>query len=172
MHEVELYKAGLNHLEIIREIGGKTFRETFEDTNTQENLDLYIAQSFATKKLQPELQNPDSEFYLAKSKNQVIGYLKVNFAPAQTEINDPNSLEIERIYILQEHYGKGVGQLLFDKALEIARQAKCSYIWLGVWENNFRALNFYNKNGFVEFDTHVFVMGESHQTDKLLKLQL
>ena len=164
--------ASLKDLEAIQKIASDTFRETFEATNTKANLDIYISKSFATNKLQNELQNPNSQFYIATNDNEVAGYLKVNFAPAQTEINDPTSMEIERIYILRKYYGQGLGQLLFQKSLEIARKVKCAYIWLGVWEKNYRALGFYKKNGFVEFDTHVFVMGESRQTDKLLKLDL
>ncbi len=172
MHEFELSRARLKDLEAIRKIGSETFRETFEATNSKSNLDAYISKSFDTNKLCTELQNPNSHFFLATTGIEVAGYLKVNFAPAQTEINDPNSMEIERIYILKKNYGKGLGQLLFDKSLEIARQAKCAFIWLGVWEKNFRALAFYKKNGFVELGTHVFVMGESRQTDKLMKLTL
>ena len=47
-----------------------------------------------------------------------------------------------------------------------------AYIWLGVWEKNVRAINFYKKNGFVEFDTHQFILGDEVQTDYLMKLQL
>ena len=46
------------------------------------------------------------------------------------------------------------------------------YIWLGVWEENHRAINFYTKNGFVAFDKHIFVLGEDAQTDIMMKLEL
>jgi len=42
-------------------------------------------------------------------------------------------------------------------------------VWLGVWEENPRAIKFYKKNGFVEFDKHTFVLGEDEQTDILMK---
>ncbi len=172
MQRFELSKASLKDLEAIQKIGRETFRQTFEATNCKTNLEAYISKSFATHKIKDELLNPNSLFFLAAKGNEVVGYLKVNFAPAQTEINDPNAMELERIYILKNYFGQGLGQLLLDKSIEIGRLAKSAYIWLGVWENNYRALAFYKKNGFLEFDTHVFVVGESRQTDKLMKLAL
>jgi ribosomal protein S18 acetylase RimI-like enzyme len=45
-------------------------------------------------------------------------------------------------------------------------------MWLGVWEENPRAIRFYQKQGFVEFDQHIFQLGEDAQTDILMKLNL
>jgi len=41
-----------------------------------------------------------------------------------------------------------------------------------VWEENPRAINFYKKNGFVEFDKHIFVLGDDEQTDIMMRLDL
>lgn len=94
------------------------------------------------------------------------------FSESQTELKDSKSFEIERIYVLKEYQGKDVGQLLYQKALAIAKQSNVEYIWLGVWEKNVRAINFYKKNGFVTFDTHIFKLGDEQQTDFMMKLQL
>lgn len=71
-----------------------------------------------------ELNNPDSQFFIAYEAGEPIGYLKVNSGKAQTELQDEASLEIERIYVKSAHHGKKVGQLLYDKALEIALQER------------------------------------------------
>ena len=74
--------------------------------------------------------------------------------------------------MLKAHQGKKIGQLFYQKALEIATQHKLRYIWLGVWEENKNAINFYEKNGFVAFDKHIFKLGDDPQTDILMKLSL
>lgn len=102
----------------------------------------------------------------------VIGYLKINTGDAQTEIQDSQTLEIERIYVLKEFHGKKVGQLLYEKAIQIATGLKVNYIWLGVWEQNLRALQFYKKNGFLAFDKHMFKLGNDEQIDIMMKLAL
>lgn len=132
----------------------------------------YLEEGFTFEKLTSELLSPNSKFYFASFENKVIGYLKLNFGQSQTELKDDKALEIERIYVLNEYHGKKVGQILYDKAIEIAKHKKADYIWLGVWEENPRAINFYKKNGFKEFDKHIFKLGEDEQTDIMMKLKL
>jgi ribosomal protein S18 acetylase RimI-like enzyme len=172
MNTFELKKITLVELVQLQEIGRKTFLETFSSYNTEENMKTYLKKGFSIDKLSNELENLHSEFYFATQNEVVIGYLKINFGPAQTEIQDNKSLEIERIYVLQEFHGQKIGQLLFEKAIAIAKNNHCEYVWLGVWEENHRALQFYTKNGFVTFDKHVFVFGNEEQTDIMMKLLL
>jgi ribosomal protein S18 acetylase RimI-like enzyme len=132
----------------------------------------YLAAAYSLDKLTAELNNPNSSFYFVAINDKVIGYLKINFGDSQTELKQANALEIERIYVLKEYHGKHVGQFLFEKAMELAHQKKADYVWLGVWEENPRAISFYKKNGFVEFDKHIFKLGDDEQTDIMMKLQL
>lgn len=162
----------LNDIDQLQKIGKKTFNETFALENTAENMKIYLDKGFSIEKLTAELTNKNSEFYFAALENHIIGYMKLNFGHSQTELKDDNALEIERIYVSKEFHGKNVGQLLFDKAIQIARQKNANYVWLGVWEKNPRAINFYKKNGFVEFDKHIFKLGNDEQTDIMMKLKL
>lgn len=103
------------------------------------------------------------------NRNPALGYIKINFGASQSDLQDFEALELERIYVDSNQLGKGIGQLLLDKAIEIARKAGLIYIWLGVWEHNLKARRFYAKNGFVQFDQHIFTLGNDDQTDLLLK---
>ena len=169
MSSIIISKASAEDVEIVQNLGIQTFSETFAEDNTEEAMKKYLEESFNTQKIKSELNNPDSLFYIAWEEDNPVGYLKVNTGNAQTELQDETSLEIERIYVKKSHHGKKVGQLLYDQALETARQLSKSYLWLGVWEENLRALNFYKKNGFVEFDKHIFRLGEEEQTDLMMK---
>ena len=170
--EIKIRKANSNDLEVLQTIGKQTFSETFATRNTEENLNKYLEDGFSTQKLTDELANKHSEFYFAEQDEKVIGYLKLNFGASQTELKDENALEIERIYVTKEFHGKKVGQLLYDKAIEVAKESNSIFIWLGVWEENIRAINFYKKNGFKAFDEHIFKMGDDEQTDIMMKLKL
>jgi ribosomal protein S18 acetylase RimI-like enzyme len=156
----------------LRDISERTFRDTFAEGNTEANLNKYLAEKFSLEVLAAELANPDSRFYFAELDEEPIGYLKLNFGKAQTEIRDEDGVEIERIYVVKEYLGARVGQLLYEKALKVATEAHARFIWLGVWEENKRAIRFYEKNGFIEFDRHIFVLGDDHQTDIMMKLDL
>ena len=172
MMPIEIIKIQQDQVEKLQNIGIATFNETFAAINSEENMRFYLENSFSKDKLYDELANKDSEFYFAILQNEAIGYLKVNFAQAQTELKESNALEIERIYVLKKFHAKGVGQLLYEKAVKIAKSKSIEYLWLGVWEENHKALNFYTKNGFVAFDKHIFKLGNDEQTDVMMKLQL
>ena len=170
MNPIEIRKATIADLEILQKISIQTFKETFATVNTPENIANYIKDSFSTEQLTAELNNEHSQFYLAYSNAEAVGYLKINFGDAQTETLDGNTMEVHRIYVLQTFHGKNIGQLLLDKVKNIAHSNGVSYIWLGVWEENHRALQFYIKNEFVVFDKHVFTMGNDKQIDLLMQL--
>lgn len=170
--EIILHKVTLNDIEQLQKIGRETFSETFSRSNTEENMKKYLAEGFSVETLADEVNNRNSVFYFALSENKVVGYLKINFGASQTELKDEKAIEIERIYVLKEFHGKKVGQTLYGKAMEVAQQKGSDYVWLGVWEENPRAISFYKKNGFIEFDRHVFKLGDDEQTDIMMKLKL
>lgn len=170
--EIKITKIKANEITELQKIGKKTFSETFSDNNTEESMAQYLETSFATEKLLAEVNDKNSEFYFARLDHTIIGYLKLNTGSSQTEIKDENALEIERIYVSKDFHGKKVGQALYDKAIAIAAEKSVDYIWLGVWENNWQAIGFYKKNGFREFDKHIFRLGDEEQTDIMMKLDL
>ena len=170
--KIKIEQINHSHIEALQQIGRQTFEETFAESNSAENMAKYLEEAYSYEKLNAELNDTNSIFYFAMMDQSVIGYLKLNFGASQTELKDNNALEIERIYVLKEFHGKKVGQLLFDKAIEIAKEYHVAYVWLGVWEENKRALQFYTKNGFIEFDQHIFVLGDEAQTDIMMKLEL
>ena len=159
----------MTDIDLLKSIAQQTFIETFAEVNTAADMAKYMAEKFSNEMLLAELSNQGSEFYFAQLDKRIIGYLKINSGQAQTEIPHEHALEIERIYVLQEFHGKKIGQLLYEKALDIARLKKVRFIWLGVWEENFRAISFYQKHGFVAFDKHIFRLGNDEQTDIMMK---
>ena len=172
MEIVEISKNTKDEILQLQEIGRQTFYETFSESNTEENMKSYLDNGFSIDKITFELNDENAEFYFAKIDDKIIGYLKLNFGQSQTELKDDKALEIERIYVLKEFHGKKVGQILYDKAIEIAKKKNSDFIWLGVWEENPRAISFYKKNGFVEFDKHIFKLGNDEQTDIMMKLKI
>lgn len=157
-------------VEQLQSLSRQTFSETFSGSNSKENMDKYLNENLSIEKLSEELNNKNSYFFFIKDGDRNIGYLKLNMGPSQTELKDETAIEIERIYVMQEYQGKKVGQQLYDKAIQIAKDKKARYVWLGVWEENHKAIQFYNKNGFEVFDKHMFVLGDEKQTDLMMRL--
>lgn len=172
MSQYSIRKINSKYLIQLQSISRKTFSETFAEHNTKDDLNAYLNQQLSIAQLSVEINHPYSAFYLAEKNNSVIGYLKLNWNNAQTEMIDTAAFEIERIYVLKEYFGKGLGQFLMDTAMDIAKKMQPSYIWLGVWEKNARAIRFYEKNGFTIFSSHLFKLGNDIQTDLLMKFEI
>lgn len=169
---MQIRKLDITDLENLQKISILTFRETFEEVNTKEDMQKYLDENLSLERLKNELENQNSEFYFAENDKLILGYLKINFGNAQTENQGNETLEIERIYVLKEFFSFKIGQILFEKSLEIAKEKSMNFIWLGVWEENHRAIKFYEKNGFKVFGKHKFVLGKDVQTDLLMKLKI
>ena len=155
----------VNDTETLLELSYDTFYEAFDAQNTAENMKAYSDSAFTAEKIRNELNNPDSRFYFIYSNNTPAGYLKVNVDSAQSEPMGHDSLEVERIYILQKYHKQGLGKELLNLSYDIARELNKNKIWLGVWEKNENAIGFYKKQGFKKTGSHSFFMGEDEQTD-------
>jgi len=169
---MKIRKLEITDLENLIEISKITFWQTFASSNKEENVNEYMKEGFSKEKLSLELNNKNSEFYFAEINNEIVGYVKINFSDAQTELQDEEALEIERIYVLEDFKGRKIGQFMLDKAIDIAKNRLKRYVFLGVWEFNYDAIKFYEKNNFVAFDKHVFRLGDEDQIDILMKKEI
>jgi ribosomal protein S18 acetylase RimI-like enzyme len=169
---LSLSEAELADLASLLDVAQTSFVQAFTEGNKPENVQAYLSQAFTLLQLGKEWRNPASTFLLASLEGKLVGYTKVNLAAAQTDVQDPESLEVARLYTLEEVWGKGVGQFLLDAALAFAKEKGKTFVWLGVWEHNARAIRFYEKNGFKTFGSHPFPFGDEIQNDWLMRVEV
>jgi ribosomal protein S18 acetylase RimI-like enzyme len=163
-----LKKCTQQELQELQAISITTFTETFQEQNSPEHLQAYLEKAYELKQLEREIANPSSQFFFVCVNEEVAGYLKVNTDEAQSEAMGGDFLEVERIYIKKAFQKYGLGQLLMDKAVDIALEQQKKSIWLGVWEANEKAIAFYQKKGFVQTGSHSFFMGDDEQVDLIM----
>jgi ribosomal protein S18 acetylase RimI-like enzyme len=166
---LHLREADFADLASLLDVAQTSFVQAFTEGNNPENVQAYLSQAFTPVQLEKEWRNPASTFLLASLEGKLVGYTKVNLAAAQTDVQDPDSLEVARLYTLEEVWGRGVGQFLLDAALAFAKEKGKTFVWLGVWEHNARAIRFYEKNGFKTFGSHPFPFGDEVQNDWLMR---
>lgn len=162
-----------NELDELYTLSTQTFKDTFASQNTAKNMTLYLEEHMSKSKLLEELTNPDSHFYFAYKDKDCIGYLKLNFNTAQKEsIAYSKPYEVERIYVLKKWQRKRFGTQLFEKAIQMGKEQDCEHLWLGVWEHNTTAIQFYTQWGLVPIGSHNFMLGTDLQTDLLYCLNI
>ncbi|HLV35670.1 MAG TPA: GNAT family N-acetyltransferase [Spirillospora sp.] len=157
---------------LLAELGAQTFRETFANNNTPENMAAYLAEAFGPDIQLAELVDPANRFLIAESAGVPIGYAKLRSGEVPAEVGDAQAVELQRIYVLNGWLGRGVGEQLMRACLREAETNGHTTIWLGVWEHNPRAIAFYRKWGFEQVGVHVFQLGDDPQTDLILRRRI
>ena len=168
----ELRKANLSDLPELLALARSSFLQAFTAGNKPENVQAYLAEAFTVERLTHEMQEPASTFIVASLEGKLVGYTKLNLAAAQADVQDPASVEVARLYTLEEVWGTGLGKLLLDAAIAFAKQEGKTWLWLGVWEHNALAIRFYEKNGLRIFGSHPFPFGDEIQNDWLMRMEL
>ena len=157
---------------LIADISRQTFYETFAADNSKEDMDKFLSEQFTKGKLMMEVDSSENIFLLAYSGDVVAGYAKLREAKQPEKLKNAKTMEIARIYAMPNMIGKGVGNLLMKTSISIAKEKGKEVIWLGVWEKNIRAIDFYKKWGFEKFDVKDFLLGDDVQCDLLMKKEL
>ena len=170
--ERQIVKCRDTHLNDLLNIAVTTFRDAFESMNNPEDFQQYLQTAFNKEQLSKELSTTGSSFYFLYVDKKLAGYLKTNEHEAQTEMKDPQAMELERIYVLPGYQGKGNGQFMLEWVKSRARTLGKQYLWLGVWKSNTDAVRFYESCGFSIFGEHPYYIGKDRQMDWLMRLDL
>jgi ribosomal protein S18 acetylase RimI-like enzyme len=156
----------------LAEFGARTFYETFASDNTPENMDAYLALTFSPEKQARELSDPNITFFIAEHEQTIAGSVKLIDGLAPLCITGTRPIEIARLYVDKDFFRTGIGSRLMQCCFDVAASKGCDFVWLGVWEHNYRARHFYRKWKFQEVGSHIFQLGDDPQIDLLLQRPL
>lgn len=152
----------------LAELAARTFSDAFGAQNTPQDLALHLARSYGPELQRAELVNPDVTTFLAESNGQPIGFAQVRVGSAPACVTTTMPVELMRFYVARDWHGRGVAQQLMQAAVTEAERRGGTAFWLGVWEKNPRAIAFYRKSGFADAGSHLFVVGNDPQNDRIL----
>ncbi len=157
--------------QMLSDIAIKAFYETYAAFNTQENMESYVAENFTTTIIIDEIKSENAFCFFAFCEEELAGYilLKIN---SNKEIFFAKQIEVARIYVLKKYQQLKIGWQLINQAIEFSKENNFEVLWLGVWTENRKAINFYQRVGFKIFSEHIFMLGNDAQKDFLMKLNL
>ena len=146
----------------------ETFRETFSNYNSVVDMDEYCRRAYSKNIQRNEILDINKYTIICEFNNEIIGYAQINWNSIFENINDKSQAELQRIYIKSTYHGNGVAHELMEFIINTISQKKIKNLWLGVWEMNPRAINYYKKFKFYEVGEHVFLLGNDKQRDIIL----
>lgn len=160
--------ATLADVEVLLEIATETFIDTYAQHNTPEDMALYLAEKLTVERLSIELSQAETTFVLGFDSGQLMAYTKLIVSELPQELVHAKGVEIERFYVRRRAHGQQFGSRMMAHCEALALSIGFDTIWLGVWEHNPKAIQFYDKMGYRRFGEHVFQLGTDSQTDYLL----
>ena len=155
-------------LALLLDLSVRTFREAFETFYTAADFDAFLESAFNPEKLRMELADPACTFLFAEVEKDPVGYALVRQGLPESCVKSPDPIELVRLYALQKALGKCVGPALMEACISVAKEQGARTLWLGVWEQNPRALAFYAKHGFADVGSHHFQVGSQVDIDRIL----
>jgi len=155
-------------------VAKKAFYQAFADDprNSPEDMRIYTDKAFSVGQILSELQDNSIVYFILEGAENIVGYAKLKPMSTIECVLADKPIELCRLYLLKEHIGKGLGAILMNRCIEFARMHGHDVMWLGVWEYNFRAQQFYNKFGFERVGEHIFQLGNDPQIDWILQKKL
>ena len=169
---IEVKQALFTDIPKMREVAIQTYVDTFAHMNEPENMEAFLKNSYDLHNFEQEFNEPGSFLYLAWAGMHIAGFFRLRNTQEVEDKLGSNTIELHRLYVHHDYQNQKVGRALMEKALRIAKEINVDWIWLGVWERNSRAQQFYMKWGFEKFGEHIFQMGDDPQTDWLLRKKI
>jgi len=156
----------------LAELAERTFRDAFGDSNTSDDMDLHCRSHYSPEIQAAEIANPSCTTIVCEQQGELVGFGQICRSEAPSCVAGAAPAEIQRLYVDRRWHGKGVAQALMSALIDSATAAHADVVWLGVWENNPRAIAFYAKSGFVQVGEQEFLLGRDPQRDLVLSRPL
>jgi len=78
-----------------------------------------------------------------------MAYAKVNTNLQPIDKHYKHTVQLQRLYFLPEHQGKGLGRGFLSYLVDRYQKSGFQSMWCTVWPKNKQALLFYSKIGFL-----------------------
>lgn len=170
--EITISRATREDASSLARFGEKTFKDAFAKLNNKEDFQKYVEKAFNVNQIESEILDPASSFLIAKLNGKWAGYAKLFQSSPPGQVKQLPSLELARLYSIQEYLGHGVGPALMVACIKFAKDNSYKSIWLGSWQKNERGNAFYKKMNFEIVGTTTFALGSDIQKDYIFAKSL
>ncbi len=158
-----------NDITHLVELASNTFRETYRLLDDPADIEAYVAEAFTPQTFAAILQDPSSVLLVALcGEGQCVGYTHIAHTTAPPCVTGPAPVELARLYLRQSVIGKGYGAALMRAVHAAAQRAGCKTVWLGVYDRNEHARQFYMRWGFVDVGTKDFLFAGQIYADPIM----
>lgn len=169
---VTILEAEEQHISLLRDIGAQTFREAYMDDADAENMEIYIKETFTIANIETDFYNPCTKFLLVQYQGKWAAYVLLRWDHTHESMEGTKALRIHRIYVVQEFWRHKIGSNLMNYIVSFAKQQGYEYLWLVVWNENLKAIQFYYHWSFEHCGYQAFHFGSEVTNDWVMRKKL
>jgi GNAT superfamily N-acetyltransferase len=168
MSEIIITRAGLSDRAFIRSVSERTWPSTYGHIISQEQIDFMLDWMYSDASLEKQM-NTGCEFYIASKQNDngdldPVGFCSVSPEEEKDKLENSKAHKLNKLYVLPAAQGTGAGIALLNKAIDVAKAAESSSLFLQVNKQN-TAYTFYLKKGFIKELEFKFDIGNGFYMD-------
>ncbi len=159
---IHIVKATINDCNLLTRTSKQCFLESHGNSASKEDIESFTTKNYSEKAFNNELQNLEHKYHIIYVDNEVVGYSKIVLDAPNENIQEQHVTKLDRLYLLKAFYGQNLGRELLEFNIELSKIKLQKGVWLAVWVENFRAINFYEKMGFKIVGEYNFKISETH----------
>lgn len=144
---MQLKKIGIHDISELQEVYVNAYVPVFADHWTENGMEFYLERESNTERLKSDVKDADYEYYFIQKNGKNIGFIKTKDKSSDL-FPELDNCELEKIYILPEYSGMGIGKMALTEVIDRARLKGKKLLFLSVIDTNKNAVAFYKKLGF------------------------
>jgi len=170
--KIKIQAFSSSEVDALVNLSQQTFLESHGHSAKSEDIQNYIENHFTTNLLSQALKDPKIHFKKILVEDELAGYSKLILDVPHPQTPLQPIAKFERLYLLKDYYGLGLGKKLLNHSIEIAQSNHQKGLWLFVWTENTKALKFYHKNNFKIIGQHNFKISANHSNPNYVMLKI
>ncbi len=151
-----------NDFHLLAAIGKESFIESHGSSGPAADIEKYANSKYNDEVCMEELNDPANIYHFIYHNDQPAGYSKIIFNVPHQQPDVENTTKLERLYLLKKFYALKLGLELFHFNIALSKQNNQAGMWLYVWKENKRAVDFYLRSQFKITGSYDFKLTENH----------
>lgn len=163
---------GVDEAESLSELAIRTFRDTYAADTRPADMDAFLADAYRPDDLAAELADPGHRWLIAEVGSELAGFAHLRSDERHEAVVGRSPVLLAHLYLDRAYRGIGLGSALMRRSMAEARAAGHDVVWLGVWERNPKAIEFYRRWGFEPVGEMPFTFGAEQHRDIVMSREL
>ena len=146
-------RADLTDLSTVMRLAHEIWHRHYPGIITVEQIDYMLSVGYSREALSAYVTDPTRGLVIAERNGTPLGFCAW-YPPGQ-----PATMKLDKLYVLPEMHGQGIGRTLIEHVARVARGAGCRTLVLNVNRNNVDSVRAYERCGFTIRETGDFPIG-------------